>query len=297
MRQFQHALFLLFFAHASMSAEVRGDHWPQFRGPDGNGAIPSLSHPVNWKVDADQKENVAWTAEIAGGGWSSAVSAGDRIFVTTAVSKEAGKPKGFSDGVASMRTFFKSKPPQTPFSFEVHCLRLSDGHRLWKRTIDKRKVAYAIHPSNSYATESPVTDGKRVYVSFAAVGLVACLNLEGNEVWRRELGVYPTSNNFGTGSSLTMFGGRVFIQCDNQKKSFLKALDAESGKEVWSVDRKAGTCWSTPLLWKNRVRAELVVCGPGNVVSHDPASGKVLWSLEGMGGSFSSSPATDSDRI
>ena len=87
--------------------------WPQFRGPEGNG-VSSQPHPSKWGVH----ENVAWTADIEGGGWSSPVVAGDRVFVTTAVSPEFAGPRGFGEGVSSMRAFFASKPPQQPIRFE-----------------------------------------------------------------------------------------------------------------------------------------------------------------------------------
>ncbi|MBC8357154.1 MAG: CIA30 family protein [Planctomycetes bacterium] len=158
--------------------------WPQFRGPSGNG-VAAQPHPSQWNAN----KNRAWSADIAGGGWSSPVAAGDRVFVTTAVSQEF-SPKGFGEGVSSMRSFFNSKPPKEPISFEVHCLSLSDGKLLWKKEVASGKPAHKIHPSNSYATESPATDGKHIYAYFAAVGVVVCLDLDGELVWTRDLGAY-----------------------------------------------------------------------------------------------------------
>ena len=71
-----------------------------------------------------------------------------------------GRPKGFSQGVRSMGSFYGSKAPDAPFSFEVHCLDRSNGERIWKKQVVSRKAPFKIHPSNSYATESPVTDGE-----------------------------------------------------------------------------------------------------------------------------------------
>lgn len=196
-----------------------------------------------------------------------------------------------------MRSFFNSKPPKEPISFEVHCLSLSDGKLLWKKEVASRKPAHKIHPSNSYATESPATDGKHIYAYFAAVGVVACLDLDGELVWTRDLGAYPTSNDFGTGSSLAILAGRLFIQCDNERQSFLCALDTKSGQDIWRVERTGGTSWSSPVIWQNQHRAELVVCGTGSVVSYEPGSGAVIWELSGTGEAFSASPTFDADRI
>ncbi len=285
--------FALFLGHSLLTCGMQAGEWRQFRGPDGNGSLSQLEHPLDWSADT----NVAWTAEIAGGGWSSPVVVGDRVILTTAVSSAAERPKGFGGGVAAMRQHSQAKPPQEPVSFEVHCLSKSDGSEIWRRVIEQRKPSYPIHPSNTYATESPVTDGTRVYVYFAAIGSVACLDLQGQQLWKRDLGAFPTSNNFGTGSSLTMHEGRVFVQCDNQKQSFLLALDALSGQDLWRVERRGRTCWSSPVVWTNRLRAELVVCGSGYVCSYDPASGEQLWEIEGTDGSFSASPASDTDRV
>lgn len=266
--------------------------WAQFRGPNGSG-VATEAHPTQWSAS----KNLAWTADIAGGGWSSPVVTGDYVFVTTAISTEFVRPKGFGEGVSSMRSFFGSKPPQKPISFEVHCFRLSDGTPLWKKQVASRKPAHKIHPSNSYATESPATDGQHIYAYFAAVGVVACLDLTGEVIWTRDLGAYPTSSDFGTGSSLALLDEHLFIQCDNERKSFLCALDTKSGDDVWRVDRKRGTSWSSPVIWKNRHRQELVACGAGKVTSYEPTTGKIIWELSGTGGAFSASPALDENRI
>lgn len=264
----------------------------QFRGPSGNGVFSSVL-PTSW----GNSTNVAWTAEIPGGGWSSPVVAADRIFVTTAVSSDNTGPKGFSEGVQSMGSFQQATAPDKPLSFEVHCLSSSDGSIIWRKSIVSRKPPFKIHPSNSYATESPVTDGQSVYAYFAAVGVVVCLDMEGEQIWSRELGAYKTGNDFGTGSSLALTDGNLFVQCDNEEKSFVCALDTRTGDEVWRDDRSMGTSWSSPVVWKNRLRTELVVCGSGTVTSYEPTSGKVFWKLTGTGGAYSASPAFDEDRI
>lgn len=273
-------------------AEPASQQWSQFRGPQGNG-VAAESHPIEWS----DEQNLAWSVEIPGGGWSSPVVSGNRVFVTTAVSADNSRPKGWGDGVSAMRSFYQSKPPSAPLSFEVHCIDLETGSPLWNQSIVSRIPAHKIHPSNSYATESPVTDGEHVYAYFAAVGVVACLDFSGDVVWKRELGAYKTANDFGTASSLAIDQGRLFVQCDNDQNSFVCALSTETGSDIWRDDRDGGTSWSSPTLWQNRDRVELVVCGSGNVTSYEPATGKVLWKLTGTGGAFSASPTCDAERI
>ncbi|MEL6109036.1 MAG: PQQ-binding-like beta-propeller repeat protein [Planctomycetota bacterium] len=264
----------------------------QFRGPQGNG-VYSDAVPDRW----DNETNLSWSVEIPGGGWSSPVVAGDQIFVTTAVAEGDDRPKGFGQGVQSMGSFYRSKAPDKPYSFEVHCLNLSDGSVAWKKQVVSKKPPFKIHPSNSYATESPVTDGNHIYAYFAAVGIVACLDTSGERVWMRDLGAFKTGNDFGTGSSLALHNGRVFVQCDNEQQSFVCALDAQSGEDSWRLERDGGTSWSSPVIWNNKVRTELVTCGSGIVTSYEPETGKELWSMTGAVGAFSASPTFDDERI
>ena len=280
------------FTLSSSFSTASASDWGQFRGPEGNGVNTKAKLPVTWG-EAD----IRWTADVPGGGWSAPIQAGNKIFLTTAVSEEVGRPKGFGRGVASMGSFSRAKPPSEAVAFEIHCLNFEDGTLLWKQVVESRKPKHKIHPSNTYATETPATDGQHVYVYFASIGVVACFDLDGKEVWKREIGSFPSGNGFGTGSSLALADGMVYIQCDNDESSFLVAMDAKTGNDAWRVEREGRTSWSTPVLWSNKTRKELVVCGSGFVTSYEPKSGEVLWNLTGMGGSFTSSPATDKDRI
>ena len=278
----------LFYLAVSANAE----NVAQFRGPLGNGVLSS-ELPETWSTDA----SLNWSVNVPGSGWSSPVVAGDLVFLTTAVAADGEGPVGFGKGVQSMGSFYRSKAPDKPYSFEVHCLNLADGSTVWKKRVVSRKPPFKIHPSNSYATESPVTDGTHVYAYFAAVGVVACFDAGGEHVWTREIGAFRTGNDFGTGSSLALDEGLVFVQCDNEEKSFVCALDSKSGEDVWRVERNSRTSWSSPVVWKNQTRTELVTCGSGTVTSYEPSTGNVLWRLSGAGGAFSASPTFDQDRI
>ncbi len=261
--------------------------WPQFRGPAGNGVVEKLEHPVEW----GNEKNIAWSVELPGGGLSSPIVHGDRVFLTTAIGMKP--PVSFMEGVRDMGP----KKPDAPLQFNVICLQLADGAKLWEKTLVEELPPFPIHASNSYATESPATDGKQLYVYFAAIGKVAAFDFDGNEIWRQDIGAYPTGNGFGTGSSLTTGDGNVFVQCDNDESSFVIALDAATGDEVWKKQRSGRTSWSTPLYWKNDKRAELITCGSGFVIAYDPKTGDELWTMTDIGMSFSASPAADNDHI
>ena len=263
--------------------------WPQFRGPAGNGQIGELNHPVQWSME----QNLAWSRPIPGGGWASPIVVGERVFVTAAVDGNNTKPLGFTGGVRNMR----GKRPTQPLDFKLICLSLKDGSVQWETSLVRKQPKYPIHPSNTYATESPTTDGKHVFCYFAAIGEVTAVDLDGKVVWSVNVGAFPSGNGFGTGSSLALKDGKLFLQCDNDKDSFVVALDAATGKEVWKQKRSSRTSWSTPFLWARGKRTDLVICGSGTVTGYDPNTGNTQWHLTNVSSAFTASPASDATHI
>jgi outer membrane protein assembly factor BamB len=261
--------------------------WPKFRGPDGSGVLEKLEHPTTW----NSEKNIAWSVPIEGGGLSSPIVVGDKVFLTTAIGFQP--PVSFMEGVRDMAP----KKPDNDLDFNVICLSLTDGSKQWEKTLATKKPEHGIHASNSFATETPASDGEHVFAYFAAIGEIAAMDQSGKVVWQKNIGAYPTGNGFGSGSSVTTGAGKVFIQCDNDESSFVVALDAKSGEEAWRKERAGRTSWATPLFWENEIRSELVTCGSGFVTSYDPNTGEVLWKLTGIGMSFSASPAVDKERI
>jgi outer membrane protein assembly factor BamB len=280
-----------------LAAVGRGADWPQFRGPNGSATATETGLPAEWGAD----KNVAWKAKLPGYGWSSPIIWGDKVFVTTAVSDKQSKPSGGfggrGGGFGGPGGFGRmQKPPDAVYRWEVYCLSAADGKVLWKQTAAERKPAIPKNGTNTYATETPVTDGERVYAYFGMTG-VFCYDFAGKLLWKADLGTYPMSMGHGTGSSPALDGGRLFIQCDNEEKSFLVALDAKTGKELWRTARPERTSWSTPLVWKNKERTEVVCVGVPKVRSYDPATGKQLWELGGMTGQSKASPVAGPELL
>ena len=155
-----------------------------------------------------------------------------------------------------------SPPPKINFQWQVHCYDAIDGRFEWSKTIVEGLPQFPIHPSNSYATETPVVDDNGVYVLFGATGTVAALSHSGGIVWRNELGAFPTSCGFGTGSSLAIHDGNVFAQHYTEKSASLTGFETATGKVVRSDTReKTGSSWSSPILWTNKIRSELIASG------------------------------------
>src|SRR4029079_10483333 len=138
----------------------------------------------------------------------------------------------------------------------------------------------AKHLKNSYGSETAVTDGERLYFYFANAGIFA-FDLAGKPVWSKSIGPFKTRNNWGTGASPVLHGDRIYIVNDNDEQSFVAAFDKRTGREMWRVPRKEGTNWSSPFVWENERRTEIVTAGSDRVRSYG-TDGTLLWELSGM---------------
>ncbi len=259
---------------AFLATTTTAADWNRFRGPEGNSVVAGVKLPAEWSEDS----NIAWKVRIPGRGWSQPVVVGDRVFVTTAVSENAEQPRRFDGGVPRGAR----DATQDIYQWKVICLSASTGEVLWDDTVHEGKPAQRKHRGNTYASETPVTDGERVFVYFGAHGMT-CYDLAGHRQWQKKLGGFRTQAGWGTASSPVTYGDAVLIQCGHLEQSFLVALDKKTGDELWRVNRDERTNWSTPYLWKNKVRTELVVAGGTWMRSYDPATGDLLWEMAGSG--------------
>ena len=187
-------------------------------------------------------------------------------------------------------------PPQSVYRWELLCLDAKTGKEIWKKVALERKPTIPTHSTNTYASETPVTDGKHIFVYFGMIGLF-CFDFDGNIVWQKDLGSYPMMNGWGTGSSPVLVDDHLVIQCDNEEKSFIVALDKKTGEEAWRKPRDEKSTWSTPFVWKHHGQTDIVALGGTKVVAYDPASGKETWELPGIGARCSSSPAATDDVL
>jgi len=168
-----------------------------------------------------------------------------------------------------------------------------DGSVEWKRVAIERVPHEGHHLESSWATASPVTDGERVYAHFGSAGTYA-YTLEGELVWKVDLGDMTTRLGYGEGSSPALWGDTLVINWDHEGDSFVVALDKGTGKERWRKDRPAElTSWSTPVIQEHEGRVHVIVAAAERTRSYDLQNGEVLWSVSGLGMNVIPTPIYD----
>ena len=260
---------LLLFALLSTQppfAASQAEEWHQFRGPNANGISTDSNLPIRWNADT----NLRWQVDVAGDAWSCPVIADGKVFLTTAI----------TSGPQS---------DQSEYRWEVLCLDAKSGEKLWSKVALQGKPRLKTHRDNTYASETPVTDGKYVVVYFGMMGLF-CYDTDGNLVWQKDLGNFPMSHDWGTSSSPALLDGKVFLQVDSEQDSFVVALDIATGNEIWRKARDERSNWGSAIIWKNDKRTELVT-GGAIVRSYNPADGELLWQLNIENGGLNTTPS------
>ena len=261
------ALIVIF----SVAGTASDDRWPQFRGPDALGVSEDAGLPESWSTT----ENVAWVTDIAGLGWSSPIVWDDTVYVTSVVSAgDVETPR------AGLYLGGERSVPTDEHRWVVHGIDVETGAIRWEREVHRGVPHTGHHLKNTFASATPVTDGDRVYAYFGNVGLF-CLSLDGRLLWSLPIEPSATRLGWGMGASPVLHDDRVYIVNDNDDQSYLVALSKETGAELWRVDRDEGTNWSTPYIWENDRRTEIVTTGTGKVRSYD-LDGNLLWELTGM---------------
>ncbi|HET9590419.1 MAG TPA: PQQ-binding-like beta-propeller repeat protein, partial [Anaerolineales bacterium] len=287
----------------SLKAHGQEIAWPQFRGPDSNPVGANARLADRWS----KTENVEWSREIPGRGWSSPIVTGGKVFVTTATTEGKSKlpqigteysneyvaelsKQGLSQEQILERVTARDieLPKEVMLHYFLYCLNLKSGKVEWQKEFYAGRPPGGRHRKNSFVSESPVTDGKFVYLYVANLGLWA-FDLNGKQAWSTPLEANPIYLDLGTGSSPVLAGNLLVIVNDNQKQQYIAAFDKRTGKQVWRTNRDLGgkeqpvqrSGWATPFVWRHALRTEVVAVGPDVVVSYDLA-GKELWRMSGM---------------
>ena len=272
--------------------------WPQFRGHQGRAVSAVDTLPTTWSTTI----NVAWRTDVPGRGWSSPIVWGSQVFLTTAVSAKGFKQpspgiygndyvaelqkQGLSDDqiMEKLRQRDLESPQESgDVDFMVYSFDVATGKILWQRRAHQGPPVGGRHRKNTYASETPATDGERVYALFGNIGLF-CYAMDGTPLWTHAIKPHARYLDFGTAASPVVHDGRVYVIDDNQESSSIFALDARTGALLWSTPRTAQgimkSGWSTPYVWVTPARTEIVAIGTGMAIAYG-TDGKELWRLKG----------------
>lgn len=276
-------------------AATAQSNWPQWRGPAG----AAISNETNLPTEWSDTKNIAWKTPIPGRGHSSPIVWNNRIFLTSSIEGPV------VPGAEAVRHTHRGKEYIHPdsvgadhsYTLKLFCLDAATGKVVWERTLYEGRVYDNRHRKNTYASTTPATDGKYVYVSFEAEGLY-CYDFAGKRIWKSSLGQIA-KGGMGPGTSPVLYQNLVILQCDQEygEGSFIAAVDRKTGKEVWRVPRIHRRSWATPLLVKTANRTELITSGAESVISYDPASGRELWRAPGVVSNPIPSPVANKDLV
>lgn len=274
----------LLAVRAGFAADGETGQWPQFRGPSASG-IGSGDPPVEW--NGESGKGIRWKTPIPGLGHSSPIVWDNRVFLTSAV-----PTKGGADLKVGLYGDIEPVESEGEQAFNVYCLDRGNGKILWQRTAHRGVPKVKRHPKGSHASPTPATDGRRLIVSFGSEGLYAW-RLDGTPLWQKDLGVLDAgffrvpSAQWGYSSSPVIHAGRVVVQADVQKDSFVGAFDASTGREIWRTPRADVPTFGTPAIVPDPLSAgnslQVVVNGWKHIGGYSFADGKPLWRMEGAG--------------
>jgi outer membrane protein assembly factor BamB len=223
-------------------------YWPRWRGPSGQGLAAGSNYVDTWSPT----QNILWKTAVPGGGNSSPIVWGDRIFISTAY-----------DGGRRL---------------SVIAYRRADGMKLWETFAPQGRTDSGAHYKNGHASATPATDGQRVYVSFGTRGLLA-LDVSGKIVWQRDLG--PMDAYHGTAGSPLLYKNRLIVYQDQYAGSFIAAFDTRTGQELWRTRRGASVGWGTPIAVQVGDHDEIIVNSQQTVFAYNPDNGAELWRCNG----------------
>jgi outer membrane protein assembly factor BamB len=236
-------------------------------------------------VEWNENKNIRWKVKIPGKGSSSPIVWGERIFVLAAIPtdklvepQETEKPPQRPPRGRRRRPGIE---PTTVQKFSILAIERRTGKILWQRTAKEELPHEGTHLTGTWASNSPVTDGKHVYAYFGSRGLY-CYDMEGNLVWSRDFGNMTIRLGFGEGSSPTLHDDKIIVNWDHEGQSFIVALNKETGEEIWRVNRDEITSWTTPIVVEYNGKLQVVTSATNRVRSYDLERGDLIWESSGM---------------
>ena len=285
-------LSLLALFPAGMAALAQGPrdqrYWGQWRGPLDTGVATRATPPMEWS----ETRNIRWKVPGPGPGHSSPIVWNNRIYLTAAipygdpVDPPAGVRPGAHDNILKVR--------QT--RFVVSAVDRATGQEVWNKIVRNSLPHESRHDTGSYASASPITDGERIYAFFGSNGLFA-LDLRGNVLWEKDLGDMHTKHGHGEGASPALYDNTLVVNWDHEGPSFIVALDARTGQQLWRRTRDEPTSWSSPHIVIHKGQPQVVVSAANRIRSYSLATGKLLWECGGLSHNVVAGPVSQEGLV
>jgi outer membrane protein assembly factor BamB len=280
-------LLLLMALVVSWQTLALAENWPGWRGPRGDGTSLDDRIPTHWNEETGK--NIRWKVPLPGQGYSSPIIWEDSIFLTSCLDDNL------------QRVLLK--------------LDRRTGRLLWQKTVLSSPLETK-HKLNSFASGTPVTDGRLVYVAFLEVDgstieapnvgnprdvtpgtmVVAAYDFDGNQKWIVRPGPFISVHGFC--SCPVLYEDLVIINGDHDGDSYVVALNRETGQTVWKTPRQHKTrSYVTPLIRTMGGRTQLVLSGSKSVTGLNPLTGETYWTIDGPTEQFVASMVDDGQQF
>jgi outer membrane protein assembly factor BamB len=271
---------------AGAYADSGSSYWPAWRGPNATGVGDNANPPVTWS----ETQNIKWKVKLTGEGASSPIVWGNKIFFQAAVKTDKKAEHPNPDPYKNARRpFHGGKRPDNIYKFNLVCLDRDAGAGLWERTVRQELPHEGHHPVHGFASYSPITDGEYVWANFGSRG-VYCYDLNGEQIWSRDLGKMQTKLMFGEGSSPALADNTLVVVMDHEGDSFIWALNKQTGKTIWKKARDELTTWATPVVVEVNGKKQVITNATALVRSYDFETGDLIWQCGGQTGNAIPSP-------
>lgn len=252
-----------------------------WRGPLASGVAPQADPPSEWS----ETRNVRWKIPLAGKGHSSPIVVGSQVIVVSAIPVGEARPPVFDQAPGS----HDNKGVTHLHQFVVQSLGRKDGREVWRKVLKEEFPHEGGHETGSLASNSPTSDGERIYAFLGTRGLF-CLDLAGSILWQRNLGRMDTLHAHGEGSSPVIHGDLLIVVWDHEGDSFLHAFDKNTGEPRWKTPRDEKTSWSTPLVVESPSGTQVVVSATKRIRGYDIRNGRQIWECAGLTDNVVSTP-------
>ena len=267
-------------ADADVASAKRGPPapWPAFRGANRAGIADGQGVALEWSEE--EASNIRFKIALPGFSVASPIISGDRVFVVSAVS-------GAGNDTVRTGLYGDVRPVDdlSEHRWLLFALDVGDGSVVWERELHRGVPQTKRHPKSSQANATPLTDGKHVVTVLGAVGLITCHDVDGNLVWKKDIGVrnvgwfWDPDYQWGHSSSPILYGDTFILQSDAHNDPFIAAYRIADGEEVWRTPRENELpTFSTPVVYRGSSGDELVTNGTV-IRGYDPKTGELLWHL------------------